>query len=106
MSLATNAIAALFAGTQAHGEKIRPDGRRIHDGLVVLFDAESGQPVCTADAGEITHKICGSTRAACMRAITFKGDEMNVPQLLAHRGIRPQVSVTPFERVAQAGGTR
>ena len=31
------------------------DGRRAHEGLVVLFDGGSGKPVCTADAGEITH---------------------------------------------------
>lgn len=29
-------------------------GRKAHEGLVVLFDGESGAPVCLADAGEVT----------------------------------------------------
>lgn len=29
-------------------------GRKAHEGLVVLFDGETGAPVCLADAGEIT----------------------------------------------------
>jgi ornithine cyclodeaminase/alanine dehydrogenase-like protein (mu-crystallin family) len=39
------------------------DGRRAHEGLVVLFDGESGKPVCTADAGEITHIRTGAASA-------------------------------------------
>jgi ornithine cyclodeaminase len=31
-----------------------PQGRPSHQGLVVLFDPESGEPVCVVDAGEIT----------------------------------------------------
>lgn len=29
-------------------------GRKSHEGVVVLFDGESGAPVCVADAGEVT----------------------------------------------------
>lgn len=29
-------------------------GRKAHEGLVVLFDAESGAPICLADAAEVT----------------------------------------------------
>jgi ornithine cyclodeaminase/alanine dehydrogenase-like protein (mu-crystallin family) len=29
-------------------------GRKAHEGLVVLFDGETGAPVCVADAGEVT----------------------------------------------------
>lgn len=29
-------------------------GRKTHEGLVVLFDGETGAPVCLADAGEVT----------------------------------------------------
>lgn len=32
----------------------RPDGSKAHEGLVMLFDPESGAPVCLADAGAIT----------------------------------------------------
>ncbi len=31
-----------------------PDGKRSHQGLVVLFDGEDGAPICVADAAEIT----------------------------------------------------
>ena len=31
-----------------------PDGRRSHQGVVVLFDGEDGAPICVADAAEIT----------------------------------------------------
>jgi len=45
------------------------DGRRAHEGLVVLFDAESGKPVCTADAGEITHVRTGAASAVATDAL-------------------------------------
>ncbi len=32
----------------------RPDGAKAHEGVVLLFDPQSGAPVCLADAGEIT----------------------------------------------------
>jgi ornithine cyclodeaminase/alanine dehydrogenase-like protein (mu-crystallin family) len=46
-----------------------PDGRREHEGLVVLFDAESGKPVCTADAGEVTHIRTGAASAVATDAL-------------------------------------
>lgn len=33
---------------------VRPDGAKAHEGLVILFDPETGAPVCLADAGEVT----------------------------------------------------
>lgn len=33
---------------------VRPDGSKAHEGLVILFDPETGAPVCLADAGEVT----------------------------------------------------
>lgn len=30
------------------------EGRKAHEGVVVLFDGETGAPVCVADAGEVT----------------------------------------------------
>lgn len=32
----------------------RPDGTKAHEGVVLLFDPDSGAPVCLADAGEVT----------------------------------------------------
>ncbi|MGH6998582.1 MAG: hypothetical protein ACREEO_10305, partial [Phenylobacterium sp.] len=32
----------------------RPDGSKAHEGVVLLFDPDSGAPVCLADAGEVT----------------------------------------------------
>lgn len=32
----------------------KPDGSKAHEGVVLLFDPQSGGPVCLADAGEIT----------------------------------------------------
>lgn len=45
------------------------DGRRAHEGLVVLFDGEAGKPVCTADAGEITHIRTGAASAVATDAL-------------------------------------
>jgi ornithine cyclodeaminase/alanine dehydrogenase-like protein (mu-crystallin family) len=45
------------------------DGRRAHEGLVVLFDGETGKPVCTADAGEITHIRTGAASAVATDAL-------------------------------------
>ncbi len=40
-----------------------PGGRRLHKGLVVLFDGNSGEPVATADAEAITHIRTGAASA-------------------------------------------
>jgi ornithine cyclodeaminase/alanine dehydrogenase-like protein (mu-crystallin family) len=48
------------------------DGRRAHEGLVVLFDGETGKPVCTADAGEITHIRTGAASAVATDALARK----------------------------------
>ncbi len=45
------------------------DGRRAHEGLVVLFDGGSGKPVCTADAGEITHIRTAAASAVATDAL-------------------------------------
>jgi len=48
------------------------DGRRAHEGVVVLFDGASGKPVCTADAGEITHIRTGAASAVATDALARK----------------------------------
>ena len=45
------------------------DGKRMHEGLVVLFDEETGKPVCTADAGEITEIRTGAASAVATDAL-------------------------------------
>lgn len=45
------------------------DGQRAHEGLVVLFDGKSGRPICTADAGEITHIRTGAASAVATDAL-------------------------------------
>jgi ornithine cyclodeaminase/alanine dehydrogenase-like protein (mu-crystallin family) len=44
-------------------------GQRLHKGVVVLFDGESGEPVCTADAEEITHIRTGAASAVATDAL-------------------------------------
>lgn len=39
-------------------------GRRAHEGLVVLFDGESGAPVCVAEGGEVTRIRTAAASAA------------------------------------------
>jgi ornithine cyclodeaminase/alanine dehydrogenase-like protein (mu-crystallin family) len=45
------------------------DGRRAHEGLVVLFDGDSGKPVCTADAAAITHIRTAAASAVATDAL-------------------------------------
>jgi ornithine cyclodeaminase/alanine dehydrogenase-like protein (mu-crystallin family) len=45
------------------------DGRRAHEGLVVLFDGDSGKPVCTADASAITHIRTAAASAVATDAL-------------------------------------
>ena len=44
-------------------------GRKAHEGLVVLFDGESGAPVCVADAGEVTAIRTSAASAAATDAL-------------------------------------
>lgn len=44
-------------------------GRSSHQGLLVLFDPESGSPCCLADAGEITRIRTASTSAMATQAL-------------------------------------
>jgi ornithine cyclodeaminase/alanine dehydrogenase-like protein (mu-crystallin family) len=53
-------LVSVFSGT---------DGRRAHEGLVVLFDGDSGKPVCTADASAITHIRTAAASAVATDAL-------------------------------------
>ncbi len=44
-------------------------GRKAHEGLVVLFDAEDGAPVCVADASEVTALRTPAASAAATDAL-------------------------------------
>lgn len=59
---------AAFDGREVFGAKLvsvfAQDGGKAHQGLVVLFDGETGAPVCVADAGEVT-----ALRTAAMSAV-------------------------------------
>ena len=44
-------------------------GRKAHEGVVVLFDGESGAPVCIADAGEVTALRTPAASAAATDAL-------------------------------------
>lgn len=44
-------------------------GRKTHEGLVVLFDGETGVPVCVADAGEVTAIRTPAASAAATDAL-------------------------------------
>jgi ornithine cyclodeaminase/alanine dehydrogenase-like protein (mu-crystallin family) len=45
------------------------DGRRAHEGLVVLFDGDTGKPVCTGDASAITRIRTAAASAAATDAL-------------------------------------
>ncbi|MFL5296639.1 MAG: ornithine cyclodeaminase family protein [Phenylobacterium sp.] len=45
------------------------DGRKMHEGLVVMFDGESGGPLCVADAGEVTAIRTPAASAAATEAL-------------------------------------
>lgn len=53
-------LVSVFPGT---------DGKRMHEGLVVLFDGTTGKPVCTADAGVITEIRTGAASAVATDAL-------------------------------------
>jgi len=44
-------------------------GRKSHEGVVVLFDGESGAPICIADAGEVTALRTPAASAAATQAL-------------------------------------
>ncbi|HMO43604.1 MAG TPA: ornithine cyclodeaminase family protein, partial [Phenylobacterium sp.] len=46
-------------------------GRKAHEGLVVLFDGESGAPVCLADAGGVTAIRTAAASAAATAALAL-----------------------------------
>jgi ornithine cyclodeaminase/alanine dehydrogenase-like protein (mu-crystallin family) len=48
-------------------------GRKAHEGLVVLFDGETGAPICVADAGEVTAIRTPAASAAATQALA-RGD--------------------------------
>lgn len=47
----------------------RPDGAKAHEGVVLLFDPESGAPVCLADAGEVTAIRTAAASAVATEAL-------------------------------------
>ncbi|MCP3732729.1 ornithine cyclodeaminase family protein [Sphingomonas sp. MG17] len=80
MQLSPGRLFALMPGTlpepQGFGAKVitafaDPDapGRTPHQGIVVLFDASSGAPVCIADAGEVTHIRTAAATAVATDAL-------------------------------------
>lgn len=69
---------AAFDGRGVFGAKLvsvitADDGGRTHQGVVVLFDGESGAPVCVADAGAITAIRTAAASAVATDALA-RGD--------------------------------
>ena len=62
-------------------------GRKAHEGLVVLFDADSGAPVCLADAAEIT-----AIRTAAASAVATDALARSDAGVLAVLGIGKQAA--------------
>lgn len=62
-------------------------GRKAHEGLVVLFDADSGAPVCLADAAEIT-----AIRTAAASAVATDALARSDAGVLAMLGIGKQAA--------------
>jgi ornithine cyclodeaminase/alanine dehydrogenase-like protein (mu-crystallin family) len=86
------------------------DGRRAHEGLVVLFDGESGKPVCTADAGEITHISTGAdsavatdllARTAARRRAVLGIGKQAVSHIEAIVKVRPLTEILVWGRSAE-----
>ena len=82
-------------------------GRKSHEGVVVLFDAEDGRPVCIADAGEVTALRTPAASAAATDALARPdADSLAVlglgRQALGHIGaiarVRPLKSVRVWGR--------
>lgn len=62
-----------FFGAKLVSVFFGPDGRRAHEGLVVLFDGGSGKAVCTADASAITHIRTAAASAVATDALARRG---------------------------------
>ncbi|MES2033917.1 MAG: ornithine cyclodeaminase family protein [Pseudomonadota bacterium] len=65
---------AAFGGQGVFGAKLVSvfadgTGRKAHEGVVVLFDGETGAPFCVADAGEITALRTPAASAAATEAL-------------------------------------
>ena len=81
-------------------------GKRSHQGVVVLFDPESGAPVCVLDAGEIT-----AIRTACASAVATDALARSDARRLALLGYGEQAAtharaigkVRPLESIAVWG---
>ncbi|MBX3484881.1 ornithine cyclodeaminase family protein [Phenylobacterium sp.] len=48
------------------------DGKKAHEGVVVLFDGQAGRPVCIADAGEVTAIRTAASSAVATDAMARK----------------------------------
>jgi ornithine cyclodeaminase/alanine dehydrogenase-like protein (mu-crystallin family) len=84
------------------------DGRRAHEGLVVLFDGETGKPICTADAGEVTHIRTGAASAVATDALARKDAHVlamlgNGKQAVSH--IDAIMNVRPLSEIFVWGRT-
>ena len=65
---------AALGGEEVFGAKlisvfVHPDGRKAHEGLVVLFDAASGAPVGLVDAAAVTEIRTAAASAAATEAL-------------------------------------
>lgn len=58
-----------FFGAKLVSVFVGSDGRRAHEGLVVLFDGDSGKPICTGDASAITHIRTAAASAVATDAL-------------------------------------
>ena len=67
---------AALGGQSAFGAKLVSvfhdgEGRKAHEGLVVLFDGQTDVPVCVADAGEVTALRTPAASAAATEALAL-----------------------------------
>jgi len=98
-------LISIFAGNAAKG-------RQSHQGLVVLFDPETGAPVCVVDAGEITAIRTAAASAVATDALARAdaGDlailgtgEQAASHIRAIAKVRPLRSITIWgRRIEQA----
>ena len=88
----------------------RARGRQSHQGLVILFDPETGAPVCAVHAGEITSIRTAAASAVATDALARKESrtlailgygEQAMTHLRAIREVRPLELVTVWGRSAE-----
>ena len=88
-------------------------GRPSHQGLIVLFDPQSGAPVCAVDAGEVTAVRTAAASAMATDALARPGaarltvlgyGEQASQHLAAIREVRPIASVVVWGRHADRAG--